>query len=109
MAHRGRESRSNELGTSVADHAVLGSAPVRRVGQLRLPLTPSCRPWATLYILPSGDHVWLVRLWLIDRPVARGYSTELLLAYARASRLLDLERDLLRLEQAALTHDPVYP
>lgn len=60
---------------------------VRRVGRIRLPLTLHHAPWATLYRLPDGRLLWVVRLWSVDRPVRRAVSTDTLRTYCRVQRL----------------------
>jgi hypothetical protein len=59
----------------------------RLVGRVRVPLAGPYRPWARLFRLPDGRTLWTIRLWEVDRPVARVVSTAVLLAYARTSRL----------------------
>lgn len=65
---------------------------VRCLGEVRLPLAGPYRPRARLYRLPSGDLVWVVRLWERDRAVGRVVRTETLRTYADASRLPALRR-----------------
>lgn len=67
---------------------------VVRIGRVRLPLTPVHRPWATLYRTPDGRRWWVVRLWEVDRAVYRCLPTSTLLAFARRSRLRELEAEL---------------
>ncbi|MCI4335752.1 MAG: hypothetical protein L3K17_00940 [Thermoplasmata archaeon] len=74
---------------------------VRRVGRLRLPLAGPYRPWATLYLCPDGRTFWTVRLWEVDRPVRRVYSTAALRGFARAQRLDALLREIDALVRAA--------
>lgn len=100
MSHREGEPRPKVRSGPFADHpnARGGFAgPVRRAGRLRLPLSIACRPWATLYVLPSGDTIWSVHLWMVDRPVVRFVGTDVLRRYARENRLDGLARDLERL------------
>ena len=63
------------------------SPDVRRVGRLRLPVAGPYRPWATLYRYPDGRTYWVVRLWHIDRPVRRVYTTATLRTWATVQRL----------------------
>jgi hypothetical protein len=74
-----------------------GPRRVLRIGRLRVPLAGAYRPWATLYRLPDGREIWCLRLWDGDHPVRRVVSTSVLLAYARRSRLRQLEREILDL------------
>jgi hypothetical protein len=65
---------------------------VRRIGRVRVPVTLGLAPWATLYELPDRRRLWCIRLWEGDAPVRRCLSSATLLAYARASGLVELER-----------------
>lgn len=62
----------------------------RAVGRVRLPLAGPYAPWATLYRLPDGRLLWCVRLWEGDRAVRRLVATDVLRAFARRNRLVDL-------------------
>lgn len=73
----------------------------RRLGAVRLPLGGPYRPLATLYELPDGRRLWLVRLWEIDRPVRRCLSTRYLLAFARLNGLDELAREIRRVAGGA--------
>ena len=64
---------------------------VAYVGRVRVPIAGPYQPWARLYVLPDGRHVWAVRLWEVDRVVRRLTSTAMLLRFARVSRLWSLE------------------
>lgn len=77
------------------------SPRVRRVGRLRLPLAGPYRPWATLYRHPEGRTYWVVRLWDVDRPVRRVYTTATLRAWAERQGLATLVA-----EVDALVADP---
>jgi hypothetical protein len=66
------------------------SPEVRRVGRLRLPLAGPYRPWATLYRYPDGRTYWVVRLWEVDRPVRRVYTTATVRAWASGQGLCAL-------------------
>ena len=79
----------------------LEAATVRPIGRLRIPLTLTHRPWATLYRLPDGRRWWIVRLWETDRPVARRLSTAALRAYALANHFVELATEIDRLDAAA--------
>ncbi|MCI4350926.1 MAG: hypothetical protein L3K15_05380 [Thermoplasmata archaeon] len=57
------------------------------VGRIRLPLTVTHRPWATLHRTATGELYWIVRLWIVDRPVERRVATSTLRDYAVESRL----------------------
>ncbi len=61
--------------------------PGRPLGALRLPIAGPYRPWARLYRLPDGRLLWRVRLWEVDRAVARTVETEVLRTFARENRL----------------------
>jgi hypothetical protein len=76
-------------------------AGVRRIARVRVPITLTVRPWATLYRLPDGRRLWCLRLWEGEAPRRRCVSTERLRAYARASGLPGLERELEEAERAA--------
>ena len=66
----------------------------RKIGRLRLPISLTVRPWATLYELPDGRRFWCVRLWDVDRPVRRCLPTGYLLAFARLNRLDSLRAEI---------------
>jgi hypothetical protein len=68
---------------------------VVRVGTVRIPLGGPYRPLATLYRLPDGRLLWLVRLWEIDRPQPRLLPTSTLLAFCRHQRLPQLRAEIL--------------
>jgi hypothetical protein len=97
-ASRGEPCRREPVRAAFADLAENDSAlppgRVRRVGQLRVPLTLTCRPVANLYVLPDGRRLWTVRLWSIDRPVTRVVRTEVLRDYARRNRLRAMEHEI---------------
>jgi hypothetical protein len=81
---------------------------VRRVGRVRVPITLHHAPWATLYRLPDGRLLWVVRLWTVDRPVRRAVSTSVLLRYCRVHRLPSVRAAIAALVQRALeADDPV--
>ncbi len=61
----------------------IGRPRPRTIGHLRLPITLTHRPWATLFELPDGRRMWCLRLWEEDRPVRRCFSTGYLIAFAR--------------------------
>lgn len=61
------------------------------VGRVRVPIAGPYRPWARLYRLPDGRHLWTVHLWNVDRVVRRVTSTALLVHFARVNRLPELE------------------
>ncbi|MCI4361065.1 MAG: hypothetical protein L3J91_05125, partial [Thermoplasmata archaeon] len=75
----------DELAHFLRDPA--GPRRPRCVGQLRLPITLTARPWASLYELHDGARFWCVRLWDIDRPVRRCFTTGSLVAFARLNGL----------------------
>ncbi|HEV2317820.1 MAG TPA: hypothetical protein VGV89_09665 [Thermoplasmata archaeon] len=79
--------RTQEAVFAGAEHAELPLGSVRRLGRLRLPVTLTTQPWATLYQYPDGRRIWTVRLWWLDRPVSRLVPTDRLRRYARASGL----------------------
>ncbi len=70
------------------------AARVTRLARLRVPVTLTARPWATLYRLPDGRRLWCLRLWDGNAPRRRCVTTARLLEYARASGLRELERAL---------------
>jgi hypothetical protein len=57
------------------------------VGRIRLPLTLTHRPWATMYRSPDGATFWVVRLWIVDRPVGTRFATSTLHEYAVRNQL----------------------
>jgi hypothetical protein len=101
MENRGGEPRSKATSCAI-DERTRPSAPepegrVRRIGRLRVPLTLTCRPWATLFVMPDGRALWCVRLWDGAGPAKRLLPTTTLRAYARASGLSELEREIAEL------------
>jgi len=70
---------------------------VVRLGRVRVPLSLTVRPWATLYRLPDGRTLWCVRLRDAGEIRTRCIGTDRLLAYARSSGLARLEREMLDL------------
>ena len=64
------------------------------MGSVRLPLGGPYRPRARLYRRCDGTLEWVVRLWEVDRAVARTVPTEHLLAFARLNGLRALEREI---------------
>jgi hypothetical protein len=60
---------------------------VRYLGRVRLPIAGPYRPWARLYRLPDGRHVWVLRLWDRTHAVRRLASTSTLLEFARRNQL----------------------
>jgi hypothetical protein len=96
-ASRGEPCRPEPVRAAFADLAESTALPagrVRRVGQIRVPLTLTCRPIANLFVLPDGRRLWTVRLWNLDRPVTRVVRTEVLRDYARRNRLRAMEREI---------------
>ncbi|HTT26538.1 MAG TPA: hypothetical protein VMH90_06225 [Thermoplasmata archaeon] len=63
----------------------------RPLARIRVPLTLTVQPWATLYRLPDGRRWWCLRLREDGEIRTRCVSTARLRAYARASRLPALE------------------
>ncbi len=70
---------------------------VRRIGTVRVPIAGPYCPRAHLLLLPDGRLLWWVRFWERDGPVPHLVPTHRLLRYARESRLVDLERDVVAL------------
>ncbi|MCI4355496.1 MAG: hypothetical protein L3K06_09070 [Thermoplasmata archaeon] len=66
----------------------------RTIGRIRLPIALTVRPWATLYELPDGTRLWCVRLWDVDRPVRRCFSTSYLIGFARLNGLESLRHEI---------------
>jgi len=66
-------------------------APMARI---RVPLTLTVRPWATLYRLPDGRRWWCVRLREDGTVRTRCVSTARLRAYARINGLRAMEEEL---------------
>jgi hypothetical protein len=96
MSATGGKTRTvSEPFPSPPEHPVAtpAPAPVRRLGRVRVPIALGRAPWATLYELPDHRLTWCVRLWELDRPVTRCVPTARLLAYARHSGLVALERE----------------
>ena len=85
MALRGGEPRSTEPIPSPTYPTELDRpAPgrrVRRIGRFRVPVTLSCRPWATAYRFPDGRIYWCLRLWWEAAPRARLLTTPSLRRY----------------------------
>lgn len=81
------------------------AARVDRVGRVRVPLTLTHRPWATLYRGPAGDEIWTLRLSDGGRPKVVCVTTERLLRYAVVSGLAQLWRDIERLRGSAAPAD----
>lgn len=79
---------------------------VRRIARVRVPLTLTVAPWATLYRLPDGRPLWCVRLWDGRTPRRRCVSTATLLAYARASGLPALAAAVVEAERRAQAKGP---
>jgi hypothetical protein len=69
-----------------ADRASTSPSPIV-VGRIRLPITVTHRPWATLYRTPTGATYWSVRLWVVDRPVETWVATSTLRDYVLQSGL----------------------
>lgn len=78
---------------------------IERIGRVRVPLTLTHRPWATLYRDTRGAETWLVRLPDGGRPRVVAVSTERLLAYAAVCGLRRLEADVELLRRAAAARD----
>jgi hypothetical protein len=68
--------------------------PPRPVARIRVPLTLTVQPWATLYRLPDGRRWWCVRLRDGGLVQTRCVTTDRLRAYARVNRLREMERAL---------------
>jgi hypothetical protein len=62
--------------------------------RVRVPLTLTVRPWATLYVLPDGRRWWCLRLRENGTVRTRCVSTDRLRSYARRNGLAQLEREL---------------
>jgi hypothetical protein len=70
--------------------------PVRRVASVRVPLTLTICPWATLYEFPDGRLLWCLRLPGVSGVRTRCIGSEALRRYARESGLTRLERGVSR-------------
>lgn len=83
---------SEPLRATFDEHTPRSARPrrVRRIGRVRVPLAGPYRPWATLYRMPDGRAIWVIRLWEYGRPVRHAVGTATLLTYARASGLTAL-------------------
>ena len=66
-----------------------------RIARVRVPLTLTVSPWATLYVLPDGRRIWCVRLRDATGVGTRCVGSEHLLRYAEESGLRLLHRQLL--------------
>ncbi|MGI0054007.1 MAG: hypothetical protein ACRECR_07135 [Thermoplasmata archaeon] len=76
------------------------------MGRVRVPLTLPCQPWATLYRMPDGRLLAVLRLLRDGVPGPTVISTATLRRYARRSGLKRLESELERLVDHALRgHD----
>lgn len=84
-----------------ASFAALRRTRLRRLGSVRVPIAGPYRPTAHLIALPDGRLLWWVRLWEVDRAVPHLIPTHRLLRYARASRLVALEREVRTLVRPA--------
>jgi hypothetical protein len=76
---------------------------VRVLGTIRVPVTLTACPRATLYQYPDGRLLFCLRLWDVDGATRRCVSPGTLRAYARESGLATLEReidDLVRLARS---------
>ena len=76
---------------------------VRAIGEVRLPIAGPYRPRARLYQYPDGRLLWLVRLWVHDRPVPRLVSTAVLREFARMNGLRGLRVEIDHLVARAAT------
>jgi hypothetical protein len=81
----------------VAERTSPNHRRVRALGRVRLPLAGPYRPWATLYRMPDGRRLWCVRLWELDGPVTRCFSTGYLVAFARLNGLDALREEIERI------------
>jgi hypothetical protein len=79
-----------------------GATRVWAVGTVRVPITLTARPSATLYQYPDGRLLFCVRLWKVDGVAHRCVSPATLRAYARASGLTGLVREIDELVHAAV-------
>jgi hypothetical protein len=93
MVYRASPVRATEPIPHATAERASPSRP-RLIGRLRLPIALPYRPWARLYELPDGRRIWCVRLWEIDQPVRRCFSTGLLLAFARLNRFDHLAQEI---------------
>lgn len=62
-----------------------------RIARVRVPLTLTVRPWATMYLLPDGRRIWCLRLRECGEVRRRCVPTDRLRRYARESGLDELE------------------
>jgi hypothetical protein len=67
------------------------STTVRPLARLRVPLTLTVQPWATLYELPDGRRWWCLRLREDGVVRTRCVPTERLRAYAHRNGLRAME------------------
>lgn len=83
----------------IPDGVLQGLPPgARLVGRVRVPLTLTVAPWASLYRLHDGPPIWRVRLPTIEgAPVWRTLSRTEPIRWAIASRLPLLAREATRL------------
>lgn len=72
----------------------------RRLGRVRVPLTLTVRPWATLYELPDGRRLYCLRLWQDGAPRRRCVPPATLRRYAVQSGLSALRAELRALERS---------
>jgi hypothetical protein len=95
----GRTRTATEPVPRVPEHPVAleRTAPVRRLGRVRVPIALGLAPWATLYELPDRRVLCCLRLWEGSGPVRRCLSSATLFAYARKSGLRELEHEIARL------------
>ncbi|MCI4322555.1 MAG: hypothetical protein L3K03_00785 [Thermoplasmata archaeon] len=79
-----------------------GATRVRAVGSVRVPVTLTACPRATLHQYPDGRLVFCVGLWDVERVARRCVSPATLRGYARASGLTGLAREIDELVHAAV-------
>lgn len=93
------------LPTCSSEHFGISTAPLRRVGTLRVPLGGPYRPKASLFRMPDGRLLWSVRLWVVDHVERRLVSTHVLRTFADRSGLARLQSEIDDLVARALRRD----
>lgn len=81
----------------------LGEYRVVRIGRVRVPITLTVAPWATLYRFPDGRLLWCLRLWDRERAATRCVSTPPLRGYVRESGFSALAAEIDELCERAKT------
>lgn len=111
MSTSGGEPRARTTSETYDEHAATPAGrrgADRPIGRVRVPITLTLAPWATLCADREGRPYWRVRLpGPSGEPVECRRPTEWLRAYARGSGLSALLAELDRLEARGRRSDPL--